>query len=41
MLDIMFEIPSQRNILEVVISEDVIMKREKPLVVYQDEKKAV
>jgi ATP-dependent Clp protease ATP-binding subunit ClpX len=41
MLDIMFEIPSQRNILEVVISEDVITKREKPLVVYQDEKKAV
>ena len=40
MLDIMYEIPSQRDILEVVISEEVVTKKEKPLVVYQDEKKA-
>jgi len=40
MLDIMYEIPSQPNILEVVISEEVITKNEKPLVVYQDEQKA-
>jgi len=40
MLDIMYEIPSKQNILEVVISEEVITRKEKPLVVYQDEKKA-
>ncbi len=38
MLDIMYDIPSQRNILEVVISEEVINRKEKPLVVYQKEK---
>lgn len=38
MLDIMYEIPSQTNVREVVISEEVFTKKEKPLVVY--EKKA-
>ncbi|MBI3178597.1 MAG: ATP-dependent Clp protease ATP-binding subunit ClpX [Deltaproteobacteria bacterium] len=37
MLDVMYEIPSHRNIREVVISEEVIARREKPLVVYQEE----
>lgn len=40
MLDIMYEIPSRDNILEVVISAEVIEKKEKPLVVYQEEKEA-
>ena len=40
MLDVMYEIPSQRNIREVVISEDVINRREKPLIVYEKEKEA-
>jgi ATP-dependent Clp protease ATP-binding subunit ClpX len=40
MLDIMYDIPSQRNIVEVVISEDVVLKKEKPLIVYQEEKEA-
>ncbi len=35
MLDVMFEIPSQPTIKEVVISEDVVRKREQPLLVYQ------
>jgi ATP-dependent Clp protease ATP-binding subunit ClpX len=35
MLDVMFEIPSQPTIKEVVISEDVVRNREQPLVVYQ------
>ena len=34
MLDIMYEIPSQQNLREVVISEDVIYHRERPLLVY-------
>jgi len=35
MLDIMYEVPSQLNVKEVVISEDVIYHREKPFVVYE------
>ena len=38
MLDIMYEIPSRSNIVEVVISDEVINRREKPFVVYQEEK---
>ena len=38
MLDIMYDIPSQNNIREIVINEDVFTKKEPPLVVY--EKKA-
>jgi len=40
MLDIMFEIPGSENIEEVVISEEVILKNEKPLLVYQKQKQA-
>jgi ATP-dependent Clp protease ATP-binding subunit ClpX len=40
MLDIMYEIPSRPNILEVVISEDVVLRKEKPFVVYHEEKEA-
>jgi len=38
MLDIMYEVPNQPNVREVVINEEVFSKGEKPLVVY--EKKA-
>ncbi len=38
MLDIMYDIPSQTNIREVIVNEDVFTKKEQPLVVY--EKKA-
>ena len=37
MLDIMYDIPSRGGVKEVVINEDVIMKGETPLVVYQKE----
>jgi ATP-dependent Clp protease ATP-binding subunit ClpX len=37
MLDIMYDVPSRRNVREIVISEDVIEKREPPLVVIQKE----
>jgi ATP-dependent Clp protease ATP-binding subunit ClpX len=37
MLDIMYEIPSQQNVKEVVISEDVIYRKEKPIVVYEQQ----
>lgn len=35
MLDIMFEIPSEANVKEVIIKESVIKKGEKPLTVYE------
>lgn len=34
MLDLMYEVPSQPDIKEVVISEDTIVRREQPIVVY-------
>ena len=36
MLDIMYEIPSQSNIKECLITEEVITKREKPLLIYEE-----
>ena len=35
MLDIMYEVPSQPNVKEVVINEEVIYNKEKPIVVYE------
>jgi len=40
MLDIMYDIPSQENVKECVISEDVILKREKPLILYENKTKS-
>ena len=37
MLEIMYDVPSRRNVREIVISEDVIDKAEPPLVVMQKE----
>ena len=36
MLDIMYEIPSQTMVKEVVINDDVIIRKEKPIVVYEN-----
>jgi ATP-dependent Clp protease ATP-binding subunit ClpX len=36
MLDIMYEVPSQTMVKEVVISEEVIYNKEKPIVVYEN-----
>ena len=35
MLDVMYEIPSQPNIKEVLISEEVVTKGAKPIILYQ------
>lgn len=35
MLEVMFEVPSEPEIKEVVISEDTVVRREKPMIVYQ------
>ena len=37
MLDIMYDIPSEPDILEVVVSEEVVTRGERPRVVYQGE----
>ena len=37
MLDIMYDVPSQTDIREVVVSEEVIASGEKPLIVYEKE----
>lgn len=37
MLDVMYEIPSQVDIKEVVISEESVVKGERPLIVYQNQ----
>lgn len=37
MLDIMYDVPSRTGIKEVVVSEDVILKHEAPLIVYTKE----
>ena len=36
MLDVMYEIPSQNNIKECVITDDVIIKKEKPILIYEE-----
>jgi len=38
MLDLMYEIPSRRDIKEAVVTEGVILKKEEPILVYQKEK---
>jgi ATP-dependent Clp protease ATP-binding subunit ClpX len=35
MLDVMFDVPSEPDIKEVIVSEDTVVKGEKPLIVYQ------
>jgi ATP-dependent Clp protease ATP-binding subunit ClpX len=35
MLDVMYDVPSEPDIKEVIVSEDTVLKGEKPLVVYQ------
>jgi len=40
MLDVMFDVPSEADIKEVVISEDTVTKGDKPLVVYQHQERA-
>ena len=37
MLEIMYEIPSKAGVKEVIINEDVVIRREPPLIVYQKE----
>ena len=40
MLDIMYDIPMRPSVREVVISEEVILKKTKPVMVYEKEAKS-
>lgn len=37
MLDIMYEIPSEDSVREVIVNEEVLLRKEKPLILYQEE----
>ena len=37
MLDVMYEIPSQPNIRECIISEEVVLHHESPILLYEKE----
>jgi ATP-dependent Clp protease ATP-binding subunit ClpX len=37
MLDVMYEIPSQSNIKECIISDEVIFSKESPIILYEKE----
>ena len=39
MLDIMYEIPSVENVKECVISEEVVLNKEDPILLYEQKKK--
>ncbi len=39
MLDIMYEIPSQKNVKECVVGEEVVLKNEAPILLYEQPKK--
>jgi len=35
MLEVMYDIPSQQDIKECVISEEVVLKKERPILIYE------
>ena len=39
MLEIMYEIPSEESVREVIVNEEVMLRNEKPLILFQDENK--
>jgi len=40
LLDIMHGIPSQENVKKCIISEDVMFKKKKPLILYENKSKS-
>jgi ATP-dependent Clp protease ATP-binding subunit ClpX len=37
MLDVMYEIPALSNVKECVVSEEVIVNRDRPILIYEEE----
>lgn len=40
MMDIMYEIPSEKNVKECIVNEDTILKNKKPILVYDNQKES-
>ncbi|HHN64295.1 MAG TPA: ATP-dependent Clp protease ATP-binding subunit ClpX [Nitrospirae bacterium] len=40
MLDVMYEIPSRKDIKECVINEDVVVRRERPILIYEKDRES-
>ncbi len=40
MLDVMYEIPSRKDIKECVINEDVVIRRERPILIYEKDRES-
>jgi len=40
LLDVMYDLPTEQNVIKVVIDENTITNRAKPLLIYQDQQKA-
>ena len=38
MLDVMYDLPSKTNVKECIISEDVVQRKQEPMLVYESEK---
>ncbi len=41
MTDIMFEVPSKKNIREVIVNEDVVINKSSPIYIYEDNKSQI
>ena len=41
MTDIMFEVPSKKNVREVIINEDVVVNKTSPIYIYEDNKSQI
>jgi ATP-dependent Clp protease ATP-binding subunit ClpX len=39
MLEVMYDIPSQQDIKECVINEEVVLKKERPILIYESKSK--
>ncbi|MFT6817715.1 MAG: ATP-dependent Clp protease ATP-binding subunit ClpX [Myxococcota bacterium] len=37
MLDVMYDLPSKSNVKECIISEDVVLRKREPILVYESE----
>ena len=39
LLDVMYDLPTEKNVIKVVIDENAVIKESKPLLIYQDKQK--
>ena len=40
LLDVMYDLPTEKNVIKVVIDENTVTNESKPLLIYQDEQKS-